>query len=95
MLAWFAAHKNHIGFYLTAEEIEAFKAELMFYKWAKGSVQFPLDKPLPLNLTEKIIRFKVKQNTKKTKGRSIEPVGSFLPEKRVGQRNVETYPVKH
>ena len=46
----FAAYKNHIGFYPAPTEIEAFKKELSSYKGAKGSVQFPIDKPLPLNL---------------------------------------------
>jgi uncharacterized protein YdhG (YjbR/CyaY superfamily) len=48
MLAWFAAHQNHIGFYPKASGIVAFKKELSAHKWAKGSVQFLLDKPLPL-----------------------------------------------
>src|SRR5512138_543909 len=43
ILVWFAAHKHHIGFYPTASGIEAFKEELSAYRWAKGSVQFPLD----------------------------------------------------
>ena len=50
MLVWFAAHKSHIGFYPGASGIETFKKELSGYKGAKGSVQFPFDKPLPLEL---------------------------------------------
>jgi len=65
MLAWFAAHTNHIGFYPGASGIEAFKKELSIYKWAKGSVQFPFDKPLPLRLITKIIKFRVKENLQK------------------------------
>ena len=61
-LAWFAAHKRHIGFYPTPSGIEAFKEELSAYKGAKGSVQFPLDKPMPYELIGKIVKFKVAQN---------------------------------
>lgn len=61
MLAYFAGYKNHIGFYPGAGGIEAFKKELSVYKGAKGSVQFPHDKPLPLGLVTKIVKFRVKQ----------------------------------
>jgi uncharacterized protein YdhG (YjbR/CyaY superfamily) len=64
-LVFFAAFKHHIGFYPTPSGIEAFKKELSAYKWAKGSVQFPLDKPIPYKLVEKIVIFRVKENTKK------------------------------
>jgi uncharacterized protein YdhG (YjbR/CyaY superfamily) len=60
-LVHFAAFKNHIGFYPTASGIEQFKAELSPYKWSKGAVQFPLDKPLPLELVKKIVAFRVKE----------------------------------
>ena len=53
MLVYFAAYKNHIGFYPGASSIVAFKKELSVYKGAKGSVQFPLNKPLPLRLIGK------------------------------------------
>jgi len=58
----FAAFKNHIGFYPTPSGIEAFIKELSPYKGAKGSVQFPLDKPIPLDLVQKIVKFRVKEN---------------------------------
>jgi uncharacterized protein YdhG (YjbR/CyaY superfamily) len=67
MLVYFAGYKNHIGFYPTASGIETFKSELKNFKWAKGSVQFPLDKPLPVKLIDKIVRFKVKENSQKVK----------------------------
>jgi uncharacterized protein YdhG (YjbR/CyaY superfamily) len=67
MLAWFAAHSKHIGFYPAASGIEAFKNELSIYKWAKGSVQFPLDEPLPLGLITKIVKFRVNENLQSTK----------------------------
>jgi uncharacterized protein YdhG (YjbR/CyaY superfamily) len=56
-----AAFKNHIGFYPTPSGIEAFKQELSQYNSAKGSVQFPIDKPMPLSLIDKIVRFRVEQ----------------------------------
>jgi uncharacterized protein YdhG (YjbR/CyaY superfamily) len=64
-LVHFAAFKNHIGFYPTPSAIERFKEELSPYKWAKGSVQFPLDKPVPFALVKKIVTFRVKENLKR------------------------------
>ena len=66
-LVHFAAFKNHIGFYPTPSGIDAFKKEISQYKWAKGSVQFPLDKPIPYDLVEKIVKFRVRQNLAKKK----------------------------
>ena len=60
-LVHFAAWKNHIGFYPTPSAIEKFKKELSAYKWAKGSVQFPIDKPIPYDLIEKIVIFRIKE----------------------------------
>jgi len=64
ILVYFAAHKNHIGFYPTSSGIEAFKKELEPYKCAKGSVQFPFDKPLPIGLITRIVKFRVMENNK-------------------------------
>ncbi len=64
MLVWFGAHENHIGFYPTGAGVEAFKNELSVYKHAKGTVQFPLDKPIPYTLVSKIVKFRVKENLK-------------------------------
>lgn len=61
-LVHFAAFKNHIGFYPTPTGIEKFKKELSAYKGAKGSVQFPLDQPIPYSLIGKIVTFRVKEN---------------------------------
>ena len=57
----FAAFKNHIGFYPTPTGIEGFKKELSAFKGAKGSVQFPLDKPMPLALITRIVKFRVRE----------------------------------
>ncbi len=62
MLVYFAAYKNHIGFYATPTGHSEFAAELSVYKQGKGSVQFPLNKPLPLDLILRIVQFRVKEN---------------------------------
>jgi len=65
ILVWFAAFKNHIGLYPRVDAIVAFKRQLAPYKTAKGSIQFPHDKPLPLALVTRIVKFRVKQNLSK------------------------------
>jgi len=79
-LVHFAGYKNHIGFYPTPSAIEAFKKELSVYEGAKGSVQFPLDKPMPFSLISKITRFRVKQNTDKAAAKTNKKTNkeSFL-----------------
>ncbi len=64
-LVHFAAFKQHIGFYPVPSGIEAFQKELSAYRGAKGSVQFPLDKPIPLELIAKIVKFRVAENLNK------------------------------
>lgn len=64
-LVHFAAFKNHIGFYPVPSGIEAFQKELSAYQQGKGSVQFPLDKPVPLDLITRIVKFRVKENQEK------------------------------
>ena len=66
-LVHFAAFKNHIGFYPTPSGSEAFAKELDTYKQGKGSVQFPLDKPMPLDLIARLVKFRVKENEEKQK----------------------------
>jgi uncharacterized protein YdhG (YjbR/CyaY superfamily) len=68
-LVHFAAHKNHIGFYPTPSGIEKFKKELSVYEGAKGSVQFPIDKPLPLDLVDKIVRYRVAENLERAEAK--------------------------
>jgi uncharacterized protein YdhG (YjbR/CyaY superfamily) len=65
ILVYFAANANHTGFYPTPSAITAFKKELAAYASAKGSVQFPHDKPLPFALITKMVKFRVKENEKK------------------------------
>jgi uncharacterized protein YdhG (YjbR/CyaY superfamily) len=64
-LVHFAAFKNHIGFYPAPSGITAFEEELSEYKGAKGSVQFPIDKPMPHDLISRIVAFRVAENTDK------------------------------
>ena len=65
MLVYFAAYNHHIGFYPGVLAIESFKNELKGLKTAKGTIRFPLDKPLPIDLISKIVQFRVTENTKK------------------------------
>ncbi len=64
-LVYFGAFDKHIGFYATPTGHEQFKIKLSEYKQGKGSVQFPLDKPLPVNLIADIVKFRVEENIKR------------------------------
>ena len=64
-LVHFAAFKSHIGFYPAPSGIEAFQQELAVYKSSKGAVQFPIDEPLPLELVDRIVQFRVRENLEK------------------------------
>ena len=69
-LVHFAAYQNHIGFYPTPSGIDKFRDELSAYKGAKGSVQFPIDQPLPLELISKIVKFRAAENLEKAKAKT-------------------------
>lgn len=64
-LVHFAGFKNHIGFYPAPTGMEAFEKDLAPYKQGKGSVQFPIDKPMPLKLITKIVKWRVKKTEEK------------------------------
>jgi uncharacterized protein YdhG (YjbR/CyaY superfamily) len=66
-LVYFAGYKKHIGFYATPTGHREFAEELSKYKQGKGSVQFPLDKPIPFDLITRIVEFRVKENSSKYK----------------------------
>ena len=68
-LVHFAAHKKHIGFYPTPSGIQAFEQELSIYETSKGAIKFPIDKPLPLDLISKIVKFRVNENLKNAEGK--------------------------
>ena len=67
ILVYFAAFENHISFFPTASAIEAFKEELSDYETSKGTVRFPLDKPIPLDLVRKIVCYRVSENLNQKK----------------------------
>lgn len=64
-LVHFAAYKSHIGFYPGASGIEVFQSELSQYKLSRGTVQFPLDKPLPMELIQRIVKYRLAENLAK------------------------------
>ena len=68
-LVHFAAFKKHIGFYPTPSAIEEFKDKLSKYHFSKGAIQFPLDKPIPLSLINKIVKFRVMETRQKLSGK--------------------------
>lgn len=63
ILVTYAAFKNHIGFYPTPSAVAAFKKDITKFKNASGSIQFPMDKPLPIALIKKITRFRIQEIT--------------------------------
>ena len=73
-LVHFAAYKNHIGFYPAPMGIEAFEKETKRYQYGKGTLQFPLDEPIPLPLITKITKFRVEKNLEKkaSKGKATK-----------------------
>jgi len=66
ILVYFAAFKNHYGFFPTASPIVIFKKELLPYKTSKGAIQFPTDKPIPIKLIQAIVKLRITQNKEKT-----------------------------
>jgi len=63
-LVHFGAYKDHIGFYPTPRAIEVFKSEFSKYETSKGTVKFPIDEPLPLDLVTRVVEYRLKQNLK-------------------------------
>jgi uncharacterized protein YdhG (YjbR/CyaY superfamily) len=70
VLVYYAGYKSHIGFYPTGSGIEAFKDELLAYKWSKGAVRFPLDQPLPKKLITQMVQFRMAEDAEKEKGKT-------------------------
>ena len=68
-LVHFGAFKKHIGFYPTPTGTEKFRNELSVYEGAKGSIRFPLDKPIPYDLISKIVEFRVKENLERAEAK--------------------------
>jgi uncharacterized protein YdhG (YjbR/CyaY superfamily) len=67
-LLYFGGFRNHIGFYATPTGHAEFAEELSSYKKGRGSVQFPLDKPLPLDLIKRIVKYRVSENNQPCRG---------------------------
>jgi uncharacterized protein YdhG (YjbR/CyaY superfamily) len=64
-LVHFAAFKDHIGFFPTSSGVAAFEKELSQYKTSKGTIRFPIDKPIPFDLVRKIVKYRVNENLQK------------------------------
>ena len=71
MLVYFAAHKNHIGLYPAPRKVKEFKKELADYKGPKSTVQFPLDKPIPVDLVVRIVKYRMEVNLERQKKKSL------------------------
>ena len=69
MLVYYAAYKEHIGFYPTSSPIRVFKNELADYKTSKGAIQFPIEESIPMDLVKRIVKFRVNENLGKTKAK--------------------------
>lgn len=69
IVVYFAAYKNHIGLYALPSGHEEFKSALSEYKSGKGSVQFPINQPIPFDLITKIVKFRVQENLEKVKNK--------------------------
>jgi len=70
VLVYYAAYKEHIGFYPTASPIKVFENELTPYKWSKGAIQFPINRPMPFDLISKIVKFRVQEDAARAKAKS-------------------------
>jgi uncharacterized protein YdhG (YjbR/CyaY superfamily) len=75
MLVYYAGYKNHIGFYPTSAGIKIFADELSNYKWSKGTIQFPIDQPLPIDLITRIVKFRAKENLEKAEMKKMIKLG--------------------
>jgi uncharacterized protein YdhG (YjbR/CyaY superfamily) len=69
ILVWYAAFKKHVGFYPKPSAIVAFTKELAGYKTSKGAIQFPLEQGIPTSLVKKMVRFRLKENQQRQKGK--------------------------
>ena len=72
MLLYFAVAKNHYGFYAMPGAIEAFKAQLKGYELSKGTIRFPLSKPIPAKLVTAIVQFRVQENLQKQAAKELK-----------------------
>ena len=86
-LVHFAGYKNHIGFYALPSGHAAFQKQLSKYKSGKGSVQFPIDEPMPLGLITQIVKFRIKESAEKFKAKAVKrAVKKIAPKKSAGTK---------
>ena len=69
ILVYFAGYKNHYGFYPASSGIKEFQKELSEFKYSKGTIQFPVDKPIPFGLIKRIVKFRAMENLEKSKNK--------------------------
>jgi uncharacterized protein YdhG (YjbR/CyaY superfamily) len=93
-LVHFAGYKNHIGFYPAPSGIEAFREELSIYKSAKGSVQFPVSEPLPIELIIRIVQFRVNENLSKATAKQTKKKSADKPAKLTDKEQVAAHIAK-
>lgn len=72
ILVYYAAAKHHIGFYPTSAPIKVFKDDLVNYQTSKGAIQFPYDKPVPITLVKKIVKYRVLEDQEKAKAKQAK-----------------------
>jgi len=87
-LVHFAAYKNHIGFYATPTGHTTFEKELSQYKSGKGSVQFPIDQAIPLDLVKEIVRFRVQENKEKAQKKKTKSLSQRANKVANGERDL-------
>jgi uncharacterized protein YdhG (YjbR/CyaY superfamily) len=71
ILVYFAVRKDYLGFYPTSSGTQAFEQELSIYEYTKGTIKFPLDKPIPAGLITKIVQFRLAENLKKAQEKNL------------------------
>ena len=84
VLVYFAAFKDHYGFYPTAKPIEVFKDKLASYKTSKGAIQFPSDKPLPEKLITEIVKYRIKNSLDDIQAKEL--INKKLPAKKLSKK---------
>jgi len=81
-LVHFAAYQKHIGFYPTSSPIRVFQTEIAKYEFSRGTIRFPIEQPLPLNLIKKIVAFRVKESLEKDGKKRMHIAGQKLTAKK-------------
>ncbi|MBS1604478.1 MAG: DUF1801 domain-containing protein [Bacteroidetes bacterium] len=93
MLVWYAGYKEHIGLYPRPNVIQLFKKELTGYKLSKGTIQFPLDQPLPIDLITRIVKYRIAENQAAAATRS-NPAGKRQTREKIKPAGKRQTPAK-